>query len=62
MYLVKVKSPSGRTKEYYYKSEKRARKAIQSKKAADPDISCRLFEEISASIEQPSLDLDLLDF
>lgn len=62
MYLVKVKAPDKRTKEYYYKTEKRARKAIEVKKAADPDISFRLFEELSVSIEQPSLDLDYLDF
>lgn len=62
MFLVKVKTEGGRTKEYEYKTEKRARNAIQRRKESDPTIFCRLFEELSVTYEQTSLDIDELDF
>lgn len=62
MYLVKVKTNEGRTKTYEYKTEKRARNAIQRMKEKDPMIFCRLFEELSITYEQTSLDIDKLDF
>lgn len=62
MFLVKVKKKNGRTKEYEYSTEKRARNAIKRMKEKDSFIFCRLFEELSIKYEQVSLDVNELDF